>query len=120
MTELLIVGGAVATASPALVAASGTENALIRVAALIVAVTAIGVGATKVWRLTRRLVHLLDRLEKTLAEQPVVASRLDDLDAGQLEMLSRQDKTDLDVQRLAARVARIDPETPTPPRPALP
>lgn len=120
MTELIIIGGAVATASPALVAASGTENALIRVAALVIAVTAIGVGATKAWRLTRRLVHLLDRLEKTLSEQPVVASRLDDLDAGQVEMLARQDKTDKDVQRLAGRVARLDPETPAPPRPVLP
>ena len=59
------VAGAIATGAPVILAVSGKQfgDGVIWVGAVVAALTAIGIGAGKVWRLVRAAVRELDKIE---------------------------------------------------------
>lgn len=113
------VVGALATGAPVILAVSGKQvgDGVIWVGAVVAALTAIGIGAGKVWRLVRAAVRELDKIEDLVARaermeirQLAVQEQVRDL-AQQLERGQEQARMIFEVaeaNRLAAEQHGID------------
>ena len=119
------VAGAIATGAPVILAVSGKQfgDGVIWVGAVVAALTAIGIGAGKVWRLIRAAVRELDKIEdlvtraerveiRQLAMQEQLRDVSERLDAG-IEQ-SRRIFEVAEMNRVAAEEHGIDGLRPLP------
>lgn len=83
-TIALAIAGAIATGAPLLVAASGAEASLYRIASVVIALTAIGTGVAVLWRGFRSAARKLDGIERTVTALAELQEQVNRIEARQI------------------------------------